>query len=151
MRYCLALLMIFASFNSFATTYKWVDEQGKLHVQDTPPPASVKAEKLHTPNTSGGIPGASAPAAAPTIYERAADLNKEKQAREDAAKKAAQEKEQAEATRKYCESARNQLAVLQNSPRLVSYNANGEPSVMSDEARQKQIAEAQDAISKSCK
>jgi hypothetical protein len=150
MKYCIAILLALSSFSTYAVTYKWVDAEGKLHITDTPPPPSVKAEKVRTPHTTGGIPAASAPAPAPTIYERAADLNKEKQAREEAAKKAADEKALADAKQNNCEAARTQLSSLQNAPRIATYDDKGERSFMDDDARQRKIQEAQDAVSKSC-
>ncbi len=150
MRYCMVILLALASFSAFAGPYKWVDDQGKLHITDTPPPPNVKAEKLHSSTTSAGIPQASAPASAPTIFEREAELNKEKKARDEAAQKAAKEKEQADEKQRNCDAARSQLQVLQNAPRVTVYDEKGERAVLDDDARQKRINDAQDTISKAC-
>jgi len=152
MKYFVAILLTFASFNVYAGLTKWVDSEGVVHYTDGPPPANVKSESVHTSTSSSPAPAASAPApAAPkTIYEKAADIKKEQKAKDEADQKAAKEKELADAKLKNCEAARSQLQGLQNAPRAVVYNDNGEPSVLDDAARQKKMDEMQDAISKNC-
>ena len=152
MKYFVAILLTFASFNVYAGLTKWVDSEGVVHYTDGPPPANVKSESVHTSTSSSPAPAASAPApAAPkTIYEKAADLKKEQKARDEANQKAAKEKELADAKLKNCAEARSQLQTLQNAPRVMVYNDKGEPSVLDDAARQQRISETQDAISKNC-
>jgi hypothetical protein len=150
MKFCAAILLTLASFNAFAGLTKWVDSQGVVHYTDGPPPPNVKSQSLNTPSTSAGIPSASAPAAPKTIYERDAELNKEKKAKEEAEQKAAKKQEEEAQKQRACSQARDQLATLQNSPRIATYNDKGERSVMDDDARQKRIDEAQASISKYC-
>lgn len=150
MKYCVAILLTLASLNSFAGLTKWVDSQGVVHYTDGPPPPNVKSESMRAPSTSTGIAPSSAPAAPKTIFEKEADLKKEKQAREAAEKKAAEKQAEEAQKQKTCEQARSQLTTMQNSPRVVTYNDQGERTYMDDAQRQQKIDEAQDAISKYC-
>ncbi len=150
MKYCMAILLALASVSAFAGLTKWVDSQGVVHYSDEPPPPNVKSQTLNTPSTSGGIPAASAPAAPKTVYEREAEINKEKKAKEEAAQKAAKQQEDAVQKQKACEQARSQLGTLQNAPRVVTYDDKGERTYMDDAQRQQQISEAQAAVGKYC-
>ncbi len=150
MKYCLAILLTLASFNASAELYKWKDAQGVLHITDTPPPPNVKSESVRAPSSSAGIAPASAPAAPKTIFEKEAELNKEKKAKEEADKKAAQKREEEAQKQKACEQARGQLTTLQNAPRVVTYDDKGERVYMDDAQRQQKIDEAQSAVGKYC-
>ncbi|HEY5993937.1 MAG TPA: DUF4124 domain-containing protein [Gallionellaceae bacterium] len=156
MKYCVAILLTLASFNTFAGLIKWVDSQGVVHITDGPPPPNVKVEKIRSksdssaPAASAPAAAASAPAAPKNIFERAAEMKKEQKARDEAVQKAAQEKEMADLKLKNCESARSQLQSLQNAPRVATYDEKGEPTYLDDAARQQRINEAQEAVSKNC-
>ncbi len=150
MKYCMAILLTLVSFNAAAGLTKWVDSQGVVHYTDEPPPPNVKAQTLNAPSTSTGIPAASGPAAPKTIYEQESELNKEKKAKEEAAQKAAKKQEEEAQKRQACEQARNQVAMLQNAPRVATYDAAGERTYLDDAQRQQRIDEAQAAVSKYC-
>ena len=154
MKYCVAVLLALVSFNTYADLNKWVDANGKVHYSDGPPPDDVKAETLHisaSPNTpQSPAAAASAPSAPKTIYEKEAELKKERKAKDEAAQKAAKEEEHAKAKQQACEQSRIQLSTLQNAPRVTVYNAQGERSFMDDATRQKSEAEAQASVSKYC-
>ena len=52
---CLSLSMGLACASAQAQLYKWVDDKGKTHYTDTPPPTSAKAsEKKAVQNSEGG-------------------------------------------------------------------------------------------------
>ncbi|MFY9261147.1 MAG: DUF4124 domain-containing protein [Gallionella sp.] len=60
--------------NTFAALNKWVDEKGKVHYSDQPPPANVQKIILHFPPpppvASAVTPiGVSAPVSAPVATE----------------------------------------------------------------------------------
>jgi Domain of unknown function (DUF4124) len=152
MKYYLTIFLLMISFNSYADLHKWIDANGKVHYSDEEPPPDVKAETLHTAPEPGIGTSASAPAAAPvkSIYEQAAEINKERKAKELASQKAAKEQQEAAIKKNNCEQARNQLLTLQNSPRIATYDENGNRSIMDDSTRQKNIDEANAAISKYC-
>lgn len=114
----------------------------------------MKSQTLHISPSSNAPAateaGASAPGAPKTIYEKEAEMKKQRKAKEEAGQKAAQEKEQADTKRRNCEQSRSTLATLQNAPRVTVYDEKGERSVLDDAARQQRISEAQDAVSRYC-
>jgi hypothetical protein len=154
MKYYLPLFLLLVSLNSNAGLTKWVDADGKVHYSDGPPPDNVKTEHVRTISSTNDHESAPVAASAPTgpktIYEQAADLKKAQKAKEEAAQKAAKEEENAKIKQQNCAQSRSQLQTLLNSGRLSTYNDKGEPEVMDDSARQKNIDDAQAAVSKYC-
>lgn len=155
MKYWMALLLALLSASSYAGLTKWVDSEGRVHYSDTPPP-DVKSETVRVAPSPGAQPAAagsaaaSAPAGPKTIFEKEADMKKEKKAKEEAEQKAAKKQEEEAQKQKVCSQAREQLVTLQNSPRLVQYDEKGERVYLDDAARQQKISEAQAAVSKYC-
>jgi len=152
------ILLMLSSAHAVADLSKWVDENGKVHYSDQPPPANVKAKTLRsTPDTppsltsASGVAASSAPPAVKTIAEREAELKKAQKAKKDAADKAAQEQAVIEENKTNCEASRQNLRTLQEGMRIVEISANGERSYISDEQRQQRIAKAQQDISSYCK
>ncbi len=156
MKYWIALLLALLSLNSYAGLTKWVDSEGKVHYSDSPPPENVKSEAVRVapspgaPAAASGSSAASRPGAPKTIFEKEAELKKEKKAKEEAEQKAAKKQEDEAQKQRACAQARDQLATLQNAPRIVTYDEKGERSYLDDAARQQRINEAQDAVSKYC-
>jgi len=149
MKYCMAILLVLLSFNTYAQLIKWVDADGKVHYSDSPPPDDVKAKTTLHGSTSPDA-SSSAPPAAKTIFEREADLKKEQKTKDEAAQKAAKEQEEANIKQKNCENSRLQLQTLQNTGRIATYDASGERSVMDDDTRQRKTDEAQAGVNKYC-
>lgn len=151
------ILVLLASGNSFAGLNKWVDENGKVHYSDQPPPASVKAKTLRSTSTTtaigsaSGVVTSSAPAAPKTIAEREAELKKAQQAKKEAADKAAKEQADAEVNKANCTAAQQNLRNLQSEVRMMEIDAKGERSFMSDEQRQQRISKTQQEVSTFCK
>lgn len=151
------ILALAISGNSYAELNKWVDENGKVHYSDQPPPARVKAEKLRPVysapaiEAASGVPAASAPAAPKTFAEREAEYKKAQQTKKEAADKAAKEQADAEMNKTNCNIAQQNLRALQVNSRITDVDAKGERSFMSDEQRHQRIEQAQQAISTFCK
>ncbi len=61
----IAMVLGLIAFSASAQLYRWTDEQGRVHVTDTPPPASAKNVQKKA------APAASASAQAPVPYELA--------------------------------------------------------------------------------
>ena len=64
------LVMLSSSSAAFAELYKWVDEKGKIHYTESPPPAGSKALEIkkqvpERPAAPGAPPAAHAPARTP--------------------------------------------------------------------------------------
>ncbi len=149
MKRILPIFLVLFSLSSHAGLHKWVDSSGKVHYSDeAPPDNAAKVETLH--NTHPDADAASAPAPRKTVFEQEADLKKAQKAKAEASQKTAKEQEQAQAKQRNCEQARAQVANLQNAPRIATYDANGERTVMDDNARQQAISEAQSAASTYC-
>jgi hypothetical protein len=158
MKYVLIAFLLALSFTAHAALHKWVDSEGKVHYSDEPPPPDVKSQTIRTapespaeasaPAAAGA--SASGPAPAKTIYEKEAEMKKAQKAKAEASQKAAQKEQEAQLKQKNCEQSRNQLATLQNSPRIATYDASGERSFMDDTQRQRAIDDAQAAIKQYC-
>lgn len=144
----LPIFLLLFSLSSYAGLHKWIDSSGKVHYSDEAPPDNAKVETMRKTHVDEAP--ASAPPPGKTIFEREADLKKAQKAKQEAAQKTAKEQEQAQAKQKNCEQARTQLANLQNAPRISTYDASGERTIMDDNARQQAINEAQSAISAYC-
>lgn len=143
-RYLLAFLMLCAT-GAYAETHRWIDDHGKVHYSDQPP-VGVDATALRA------APGpASAPAAAKTYAEREAELKKTQQQKKEAEDLAAKKQAEAAQQKSRCDAARQALIPLQAGVRMREFDANGEQRFLDESERQQRIAEAQDAISKSCK
>ena len=144
MKRCLPICLLLLSFGASGALTKWVDAEGKVHYSDEPPPLDVKAKKLTMPLAVSGV------TAQKTYVEREAELKKALKAQEEARQKAAAQQEETLANQKYCASLRANLATLENSPRITTYNDKGERAVMDDASRQKEMEEARKQISTSC-
>jgi uncharacterized membrane protein len=151
MKSYLAIGLLLASFSAQGALHKWVDADGKVHYSDTVPDSNVKTQTLRSSSAAESPATASSAAAPKTLAEREAEMKKAQQAKAQTAEKAAKEKEIADAQRQNCESARNNLNTLENAPRLVTYDAQGERSYLDDDARQQRIDDARAMISKYCK
>ena len=144
MKRCLPICLLLLSFGASGALTKWVDAEGKVHYSDEPPPLDVKAKKLTMPSAVSGV------AAQKTYVEREAELKKALKAQEEARQKAAAQQEETLANQKYCASLRANLATLENSPRITTYNDKGERVIMDSTTRQKKTEEVRKQISSTC-
>jgi len=158
MKRFLLFLLTLLSTNAFADYNKWVDANGTVNYSDRPPPANVKTIiKLHTASETAasakasGVSAANAPAAPKTIAERTAELDKARQAKQEAADKAAQEQATSDAKKANCAAAQQNLRTLQEGTRIVEIDANGQRSYLDDAQRQQRITKAQREIDTYCK
>lgn len=153
MKYFLAIFLAVASFGANAALIKWVDKQGMVHYSDSPPPPGVQSQTLNIPGSSGGedTQPASGVKGAPSIYQQAAEVDKERKAQAEADKKAAEKRQHEQQEQQACNQARANLITLQASPRISNYDAQGNKYYLSDDARKQQEAAAQSQIDKYCK
>jgi len=148
--------------NAFAEVNKWVDEKGRVHYSDQPPPSVVKSKKLgakareNIPAETSDTPESGNQADSEnsdepkTIAEREADLRKKQKADKEAAEKAAKEKAGKEANRDSCARAQLNLKALQGEMRITELNEKGEQVYLDDEQRKQRIEKVQQEISKNC-
>jgi hypothetical protein len=144
----LLLFLALCSTQATAASYRWVDENNHVHYSDQPPGNHKTAKLLPSASNTSAT---STPAAGKTLVERAADLKKSQQTKQKDADKATQKQAMEETIKANCAAAQQNLATLQNSPRLTVYSANGERSFLTDEQLQERIAQAQQQISDYCK
>ncbi len=145
MRYYLTLFyLLLCSSSAHAALHKWVDANGEVQYSDGPPPPTVKAEKVRTPPTPSGL------AAPKSVAEQEAEYRKAQKAKQDAAQKAEKTEQDARERKQNCDAARGNLAAMQNSQRVTTYNAAGEPVLMDDVTRQQHMEEARKQITTYC-
>ncbi len=149
MKHILAIFLLITSFSTYAALNKWVDAEGKVHYSDSPP-VDVKVQKIRTSVAPDSISSESGVTAPKSIAERDAEWKKEQKGKAEAEQKLAKEKEAADIKQKNCESARSNLATLENSPVLVTYNEKGERTYMDDTSRKQRTDEARKSVSSFC-
>lgn len=147
MRLLIFFLVLF-SVNAEADLNKWVDAQGKVHYSDEPPPENVKVESVHIPSDHA-LP-TSAPSSAKSLADQEEQLNKEMKAKEKAAAEEKKKQADEQLKQKNCEIARTNLRVLQDSPRIATYDASGNRSYLDDTARNQKIEDARNTVNQYC-
>lgn len=136
------------SLNAQAGLNKWVDAQGNVHYSDTPP-QNVKTQSV--PNVAGtGQAAAPATYSSKSYVEREAELKKSKQEKAEANEKKAQQEAQTEEKKRNCTGAQQNLRMLEEGTRIVTYDANGEKTYLDDAAREQRLNEARKAVSNYC-
>lgn len=152
MKHCLATVALFIfTLNAHAAAHKWVDPDGTVHYSDSIPPEVTTAETVRNISSKGQAE-APAPATIPpkSIAEREAEYKKSKQEKEESSQKKTQEESRADEKKRNCEVARKNLQTLEEGGRIVTYDANGERTVMDDSMREQRLAEAQKSVSENC-
>jgi hypothetical protein len=149
MKNSLFLILLLSATPTIAASYRWVDENNHVHYSDKPPTGHKTAKVLTTPPSRSEA--ASDTVAGKTLAERAADLKKSQQDKQKAANQANEKQEMENVDKANCATTRQNLAVLQNSPRIAEYDSSGERSFLSDEQRQERLAKTQQDIEKYCK
>ncbi len=139
------LLVLAWSNQALAEMYKWVDESGQVQYSQAPPPG-VKADRVNPP---------------PKVdTEQAVDELKAKQKGFDDRKKAEAKEAETEAKKtqksadkqKNCEIAKQNIEGMEAAPqKSFKTDAAGNRVRLTDEERQKQIADMQKIIDKNCK
>jgi hypothetical protein len=140
-----ALCVVLAAMPAAADVYRWVDEDGRVHFGDRPPPGS--AERI-------AVPVAPAPDAGlkdrRLKRRRLLDaFEEERQLQEQAAKEAAQE---AERRGQYCRQAQDRLRGIEASRRVYELDENGNRAYRwwDDNEKEQAIAEARRAVRQYC-
>jgi len=126
-----------------ADAYRWVDANGVVHYSDAPPPVEAKAELVHLPGTVKATG-----AAVPVTDEPAKADDSEEPGEKKPPGVLASSVQSAE---KRCADARANLEVLQRSGPVGMDTGTGKPQPLDDNARQRQIGNAQTIIATYCK
>jgi len=142
----LQALALLASASAIAqmTTYKWVDENGRVTYSDQPPVGKVKSREIIT------IPGATAPSAARQLGDQDSQFKKRQ---DDAAKAqaAAAKKEETDKQRAdNCARARAELRGLRENAPMARLTESGERVLLDENAREAEGKRLETFIEESC-
>lgn len=136
MRRAAALLLLVPALAG-AQAYRWVDEQGRVHYSQTPPPQGAYGRVAPPPPSPGASPHLEAlEPAAPDLQQRAQERQKA----------AAAERER----QRGCEQARRQSAQFQGTGLYYSSGPDGQRQYLSPEQIDRKRAEAQAGIREHC-
>jgi hypothetical protein len=141
------VLLCLAALAAHGQVYKWVDEQGRTHYSETPPPDKKDAKKVDTGPSA-------APAAVPREDWKQKEMdfkrrNLEKQQAEDAAgRKQAYEENQ---RRNRCLSAQRDLRILEMEAPIYHINEKGERVYLEDKNRPAEMARARREVDTHCR
>ena len=142
--------------------YKWVDETGKVHYSDQPPPANARQQKTIQPKVT---PQSTAtPPAAPADGQAAQPANRAKSASElemefrkrrtetaEADAKRQQEAQAAADKQRNCEAAKSRIAVLQTGGRITKASPTGEQIYLGENEVAAELIEARKVADSWCK
>lgn len=117
-----------------AQLYRWVDDDGRTIVSDTPPPAKYKAQQIRKGTTSASNGAPNVPAAV---------KGKEKPAAEETTRTVVQAIPPDAAT---CKHARENLQVLESGAPVTATGPSGERERMDDAARARETARTREVL-----
>ncbi len=138
-------VMLCAAMPAWAALYKWTDANGVVVYSDQPPPGNVKVE------TIAGPPPPANPNAAKDLANKELDLKKQQTATADTAKKAAQQRADAERLADSCRDARTELTSLSAEQILLySINEKGEQVMMNDADRKRRRTAVENYLKANC-
>ncbi|MFC1601989.1 DUF4124 domain-containing protein [Pseudomonadota bacterium] len=129
-----------------AKSYRWVDENGVTVYSQKPPPSGSATEIKPPPP----------PAISPEEAQRKLDAQRQsledlREDRELKKKESGEKKAEAKRQKSNCKAAQKNLADLISRPHARQKGEDGEYSYVTEEARQKIIAEAKKHIKENCK
>ncbi len=144
-----AILLLSISLTAHAGIKKWVDADGNVHYSDSAPGDNTQTQSVQN---VAGKDQANAPSGytPKSSAEREAEMKKAKKLKQDAADKQAEQDAQTAAKKQNCENARQNARTLEEAPRVTTYDANGERTIMDDSERARKLEEARRAISENC-
>lgn len=138
-----SLLLLFSSTLLAAPVYKWVDAKGVTHF-GAEPPANQKAQSINTNSFQPKVPEKTAEQVAAEKAQASAKTQSEidREVRKEVA-------EEEKALKEYCSKIRNNLAQLENNPRVLA-EVDGKPTRLTEEERQARITEIKKSIDERC-
>jgi hypothetical protein len=158
MRRLLTLALLLAALPAQAVLYKWVDQNGKVHYSDQPPPDSAKQSNVMNvprPATSAPAPAGETANTAPKGPKSAAEQEMEfRKRRLEAAEAEAKQQKDAQAAdekKRNCSQATNRVTALEAGGRISKYGPNGETIYLSDDQIASELSEARRIADSWCK
>jgi hypothetical protein len=139
------LLIAFLPFAAAAQMYKWVDENGRTHYSETPPPDGAKVDKVDIK------PGPATPAPPIDWKQREMEARQQriqKEQREGFDK--AQEQNASSERKNKCIESQRRLSIFQAGRPVYTMNEKGEKVYLEDKDRQREIDTWRDNVRKYC-
>lgn len=168
-----------ACSHSVFAQWQWVDDSGRKVFSDRPPPEHIAPKNILKQPTHAARPAqpaatsasnaedsnaasaADTPAAAPQVdadlqaqkakQEAQQKAEEEAKRKQEEAQRKKEEAQQAKARQENCARARSTQSTIESGVRLSHTNAKGERGFMSEEQRQAELKNAQEAIKRDCK
>ncbi|HEX2667034.1 MAG TPA: DUF4124 domain-containing protein [Gammaproteobacteria bacterium] len=138
-------LALAAGLASADQVYKWVDKDGHVHFSQTPPAGTgVQAQ---TVDVKPPPPDPTGLANSQNLQQQIAD---KKKAEQKDPQRAQEEEEQKQQQKERCDELRERLNVLNAGGRATTVDSKGNVNYLSDEERDKKMAEIEGQIEKSC-
>ncbi|HEX7964624.1 MAG TPA: DUF4124 domain-containing protein [Gammaproteobacteria bacterium] len=138
-------LALAAGLASADQVYKWVDKDGHVHFSQMPPAGTgVQAQ---TVDVKPPPPDPTGLANSQNLQQQIAD---KKKAEQKDPQREQEEQEQKQQQKERCDGLREKLNVLNAGGRATSVDAKGNVTYISDEEREKQMAQLESQIEKSC-
>ncbi|MBU0622370.1 MAG: DUF4124 domain-containing protein [Gammaproteobacteria bacterium] len=147
--YFAIIVLSLTGLNAHAGLVKWVDAEGQVHYSDTAPPEATSTQTVR-PMTGKGQTEAPASFSQKTVAEREAEMKKARNEKDEAAQNKAKQDAITETKQRNCISARDNMRTLEESTRIVTYDAKGERIYLDDAAREKRLEEARAAVNENC-
>jgi hypothetical protein len=139
-----------------AQLYKWVDDNGKVHYSDQPPPSSVKStktiERARAPAVSAPS-GNAAPETAKgprTVADQEMEFRKRRVQAAEAEAKRQQEVQASAEKQRNCQQAKARVTNLERGGRVTKQGADGEQYFLEDADIARELVEARKVADSWC-
>jgi hypothetical protein len=156
----LALLVLAGTLLPAHAQWKWRDKNGQITASDLPPPREI-ADKdiLQRPDLTARRAAAAAPAASAAVpaTPAAAPVDRDLEARKQAAEPETKARAKADETRvaaqraENCKRARAHVTALESGQRIARINAQGEREVLDDKGRAEEMQRARQVMASDCR
>ena len=160
MRYASLVLCLLAA-PAWADTYKWTDEEGKVHYSDQPPPTAItKSQTIKAakplaseappgaPPTGTSLPGANAPKSA---SDQEMEFRRRRLQQAELEAKTQKDAQAAEEKKRNCQRATEQVQAYERGGRITRYGPTGEQVYLTDGEVQSELSNARKSADSWCK
>jgi hypothetical protein len=153
MRLLIALAALLAVTPASAQKlYKWVDQAGKVHYSDQPPPQDARVEKKLEVRAkpAAGATGSNTGAGAKSAADLDMEFRKRQLQKAENEQKAAKEADANAEKQRNCTESKNRLGALERGGRVTKWGPNGEQQFLSDEEYAREIAAQRKTVDSWC-
>lgn len=139
--YCTALLLLITPSLGWSEAYRWVDENGRVHYTQTPPPSGEYGRVAPAPPPSGSSPNLDQL----RDYNDAADKGRLKE-RQQTQKKAEEQARQ----QQRCTQAKQRLALFESGGQFYSMDEKGERTFLNSQQVDQRRMDARTSVDERC-